>query len=94
MQTERYLLFAADVGEYFTAHSRLPPDVETFCEWKKDASGKRIWDVSATKLRLHFEPLPINDDFWDGKQHFIVIDDKRFSHIEPSVHLKLLGAMQ
>lgn len=94
MQVERYLLLAADVGGYFTEHSRLPLDVETFCEWKKDAHGKQIWDVSDTKKRLHFAPLPINDDFWNGKQHFIIIDDKRFSHIEPSVHLKLLGAMQ
>jgi hypothetical protein len=92
-QAERYFQFASDVGEYACANLRLPEDVEAFCSWKTDATGKQIWSIKDTKNKISFIQ-PINRElFLKGEQHFIVIKHPQFKQLAPSVHWRLIGAM-
>ena len=93
MHAERYFQFASDVGEYVCANLRLPNDIETFCSWKIDASGKQIWSVEDTKHKISFKQPTSRDLFLTGSQHFIVIKHPLFKQLEPSVHWRLIGAM-
>jgi len=93
MQAERYFRFASDVGEYVCANLRLPNDIETFCSWKTDASGKQIWPVEGTKHRISFKQPTNRDLFLTGSQRFIVIKHPSFKQLESSVHWRLIGAM-
>jgi hypothetical protein len=92
IQAERYFQFASDVGEYTCVNLRLPKDIEAFCSWKTDATGKQIWSIEDTKNKISFAQPTNRELFLTGAEHFIVIKHPKFKRLEPSVHWRLIGA--
>lgn len=90
VQAENAFAFMRDLAAFSETHGHLPASVQEFCQWKRDARDRPVWDAETTARRVRF--LWLSPGYTvSGNGHLLAILDPDIAKYETALNEQLVG---